>query len=126
MNKHKPRWLVGLVLLVTIMSVVGLASRPSLVAPAEITFSVGPRRTSMINILGCQHCSDKTTKPYNTTGKHNLTGANDSPSITTAESESCDGYKTAHPEAYVAQWRNGSLTLEQAVNYITCYMKDIS
>ena len=124
MNKHKSRWLAGLVLLVIVVFVAGLGSRLSLVAPVETTFSVHPGRTSTGNTFGCEHCSDETAKPSNTRGAHNPTGANDSPSITAAERESWDGNKTAHLEVYVAQWRNGTITLEQAVAFITGDMED--
>ena len=121
---NKSRWLAGLALLVIVVFVAGLGSRLSLVAPVETTFSVRPGRTSTGNTFGCQRCGDETTKPSNTRGAHNPTGANDSPSITAVESESWDGNKTAHLEVFVAQWRNGSITLEQAVAFITGDMED--
>ena len=70
MNKHKSRWLAGLVLVVIVVFVAGLGSRLSLVAPVETTFSVRPGRTSTGNTFGCQRCSDETTKPSDTRGAH--------------------------------------------------------
>ena len=106
MGKHKPRCLAGLVLLAAVVLLVSLALRLLLQAPGEGAPVARSSITRTRNAFEYQ-CSD------------DVIGEKEALRITARESESRNGNKTARLEVYVAQWRNGSITLEQAVNYLS-------